>query len=307
MKRALPAILFLAASLAGAENLSPSAQKALAETIASKAQQSEIWTDDEGHVTGLVLINHQALDKKAPGKPGIDDSDLEKMTQFPKLTALTLEAQAVGDNGLAILEELPGLKQVGFHYMAKNPGASASEKCATVLDGKPNLEILEIKHSFRMDGFSIEKIQTSMPKVWRLVLDTPLTADQTLHLVRLCPNVRDLQLHRTQCTPEQLAEIGKLLPNLEVLWWKPKDGLEAADLAALSHFRKLRIFSPQHFRNQLSYENGWDALLEVPSLERLEVAIKDDENGTALRKLREEHPGLVIDSRLTRSRNYDGL
>lgn len=287
--------------------LNPEAQQALAEELTAKAQKSEIWKDDAGNITGLIFINHQALDKDAPGKPGIDDADLQKLSQFPKLTALNLEAQAVGDEGLAVLSEMPNLKQLGFHYMAKNPKASATADCAALINGKPELEILEIKHNFRMDSFAIEKITTPMPKVWRLVLDTPLSAEQTLHLIRLCPNVTDLQLHRSRCTPEQLVEIGKLLPNLEVLWWKPKGELEAAALEAISGFQNLRIFSPQQFRNQLPFENGWDALLDASSLERIEVAIKDDINGSALKRLLKQKPSLEIDPKLTRSRNYGGL
>lgn len=300
-------LVFPVSQTAYSQSLSPAQQRSLAEEFAAKAQQSEIWTDDDGNVTGLILINHQALDKQSPGKPGIDDSDLAKLPQFPKLTAINLEAQAVGDMGLAVLADMPQLKQVGFHYMGKNPGASVTADCVSVIDGKPELEILEIKHNFKVDAFTIEKITTEMPKVWRLVIDTPITAEQTMHLIRLCPNVRDLQLHRSNCTPGQLAEIGRLLPNLEVLWWKPKGGLEAEDLAALAEFKKLRIFSPQQFKNQLAFEGGWDALLNVPSLERVEVSIRDDENGVALRRLLEAKPELEIDSKLTRSRNYDGL
>ena len=301
-------VCFATLSLVSAqEPLSQQAQQALAEQIAAKAQHSEIWTDDDGNVTGLILINHQALNEKAPGSPGIDDSDLAKLTQFPKLTAINLEGQAVGDVGLAALTDLSQLKQVGYHYMRKHPQSSVTADSAAVINGKPELEILEIKHNFRVKRFAIETITTEMPKVWRLVLDTPITPEQTLQLIRLCPNVTDLQLHRSNCTPEQLAEIGQLLPKLEVLWWKPRGELEAEDLKALAEFKKLKIFSPQHFKNQLPFEGGWDALLEVPKLERLEVAVRDDENGAALVTLREKKPELVIDAELTRSRNYKGL
>ncbi len=295
------------APLSGADPLTPEAQRALAQSMGAKAQRFEMWTDADGNVTGLIFINHQALTKEVGEKPGIDDGDLAKLTLFPRLTALNLEAQAVGDAGLAVLKDLPQLKQIGYHYMGKNPEAAATPTSAVFLDGKPDLEILEIKHNFRMDGFDIEAITTPMPKVWRLVLDTPLTAEQTMHLVRLCPNVRDLQLHRTFVSAEQLAEIGKLLPKLEVLWWKPKGALEPGHLAALVNFPKLRIYSPQQFKNQLPYENGWDALTRVPSLERVEMSLRDDENAVALKKLREARPGLVIDPDLTRSRNYNGL
>ena len=300
-------LLLLTAGPLSAQNLDPDGQQSLARELGAKAQRFEMWTDDDGHVTGLIFINHQGLNKEAGEKPGINDDDLAKLSQFPKLTAVNFEAQAIGDKGLAILKEMPQLKQIGFHYMAKNPGASTTPDCAAVVDGKPNLEILEIKHNFRMDGFAIEKITTPMPKVWRLVLDTPLTPEQTMHLIRLCPNVRDLQFHRTNCTADQLAEIGRLLPKLELLWWKPKDGLQADHLVALQGFEKLRIISPQQFRNHLPFANGWDALLKLPSLERVEVEIKDDENGKALKQLLAARPGLEIDGKLTRSRNYDGL
>jgi len=299
-------LCFWSPTLANAE-LVPEDQQALARQLGGKAQRFEMWTDEAGNVTGLVFINHQGLTKEVGEKPGINDADLLQLTQFPNLTAVNFEAQAIGDDGLSVLENMRQLNQIGFHYMAKNPEATATPDCAAVINGKPNLEILEIKHNFRMDGFAIEKITTPMPKVWRLVLDTPLTAEQTMHLIRLCPNVRDLQLHRTWVSAEQLTEIGELLPDLEVLWWKPKNGLKAEHLVALQHFPKLRIFSPQQFKEQLPYENGWDALLVLPSLERLEVRIRDDENGKALKELASQLPELEIDEALTRSRNYEGL
>ncbi len=304
--------LLIAIALAGSVSaslaeLSPSEQQSLAKKLGEKVQRFEMGMDDEGNVTSLVFINHQALTKEVGEKPGITDEDLGRLGDFPHLEALTIEAQGVGDAGLEVLRNRSGMKQIGFHYMAKHPDATATPDCAAVIDGKPDLEILEIKHNFKMDAFAIESIATPMPKVWRLVLDTPITAEQTLHLVRLCPNVRDIQLHRTRLSAEQLAEVGKLLPELEVLWWKPKGGLEAEHLVALKSFPKLRIFSPQHYRNQVPYEGGWNALLEVPSLERVETSIGDDENGTALKKLLELRPGLEIDGKLTRSRNYNGL
>lgn len=297
----------LAVSARAADPLTAQEQQQLAEELGKKAQRFEMWTDAEGYVTGLIFINHQALTKAVGERPGIGDDDLLQLSKFPRLTAINVEAQAVGDRGLAVLKDMAGLKQIGFHYMGKNPNATATPACAAVIDGKPDLEILEIKHNFRMDGFEIEKINTPMPKVWRLVLDTPITAEQTMHLIRLCPNVRDLQLHRTWVNAEQLAEIGELLPQLEVLWWKPKNGLKTEHLAVLTHFPKLKIYSPQQFKEQLPYENGWDALLKVPSLQRLEMAIRDDQNGAALKQLQTERPELVIDETLTRSRNYEGL
>ena len=170
------------------------------------------------------------------------------------------------------------------------------------------LEILEIKHNFRMDAINVDKLEGPFPKVWRLVLDTPLTAEQTMHMMRLCPNVTDLQLHRTPITPEQLAEIGKLLPKLEVLWLKPKGDLKAEHLAALEQFPKLRILSLQQFKNTVPYEGGWALLTRLGDLQRLELS--DQEvfaNAEAIQRLRQSHPKLVIDGKLTRSRNYNGL
>ncbi len=293
--------------LSGAEALGPEAQQALAAEIGAKAQRFEMWTDEEGHVMGLIFINHGVLTKEVGEKPGIDNADLERFTAFPRLKAVNFEMQAIGDEGLAVLSEFPGLVQIGYHYMGKHPKSTATPACVRFIDGKPGLEILEIKHNFKMDALDVETITTRMPKVWRLVLDTPLTAEQTMHLVRLCPNVRDLQLHRTRVSAEQLAEIGRLLPKLEVLWFKPSGGLKAEHLAALNGFENLRIFSPQAFKAQITYKNGWDALTKLPALERVETRIRDDQNGESLRQLLAARPGLIIEGKLTRSRNFEGL
>jgi hypothetical protein len=231
-----------------------------------------------------------------------------QLSQFPKLTAVNFEAQPISDRGLQMLVEFPQLKQVGFHYMAKAKGANASADFITVIDGMRDLEIIEIKHNFRMKAINVDKLEGPFPKVWRLVLDTPLTAEQAMHMIRLCPNVTDLQLHRTQVSAEQLAEIGKLLPKLEVLWLKPNGDLKADHLAALDRFEKLRIFSPQQFKNTIPYENGWKSLTRLPNLQRLEVADDPGEgNRRGIEQLKEENADLVVEDKLTRSRNYDGL
>ncbi len=302
----LPSVALLA-SVAHAE-LSPQEQQAVARRLGDKVQRFEMWTDNDGNVTGLIFINHQSLTKSAGDKPGINDSDLTQLGRFPELAAVNFEAQPIGDGGLAVLKQFPRLKQVGFHYMAKAKGAQASPDFIAVIDRMRQLEILEIKHNFRMDAINVDKLEGPFPKVWRLVLDTPLTAEQTMHMMRLCPNVTDLQLHRTPITPEQLAEIGKLLPKLEVLWLKPKGDLKAEHLAALEQFPKLRILSLQQFKNTVPYEGGWALLTRLGDLQRLELS--DQEvfaNAEAIQRLRQSHPKLVIDGKLTRSRNYNGL
>ncbi|MEQ8784830.1 MAG: hypothetical protein RIC55_00965 [Pirellulaceae bacterium] len=283
-------------------------QQSLARRLGEKVQRFEMWTDDEGNVTGLIFINHQALTRSAGEKPGVNDDDLARLAGFPKLTAVNFEGQPIGDRGLAVLKRFPGLKQAGFHYMAKAEGASASPDFITVVDGMRDLEILEIKHNFKMPAINVHKLKGTFPKVWRLVLDTPLSAEQTMHLVSLCPNVTDLQLHRSPLSAEQLSEFARRLPKLEVLWWKPKGRLLPEHLTAIKGFTRLRIFSPQHFKNSLDYEQTWRRLAEMPSLERLEIAGDGAEaNRAALQRLKTARPDLVIDSKLTRSRNYEGL
>ncbi|MFN3151553.1 hypothetical protein [Bremerella sp.] len=298
-------VLLRAASTA---SVTPDKQQAIAATLANKVQRSEVWTDEDGNVTGLILINHQALTKSAGEKPGVSSDDLKQLAKLPEITAINLEAQPVGDVGLAILGDFPRLKQVGFHYMAKAPGASASPDFITVIDGMKDLEIIEIKHNFQMKAINVHKLSTPFPKVWRLVLDTPLTAEQTMHMIRLCPNVTDLQLHRTEVTPAQLAEIGRLLPKLEVLWLKPKHGVTVKHLTALRGFSSLRIFSPQYFKGQVAFEGGWDALVKLPQLERLEIAISEQMlNKQGIDLLHAHHQRLRVFGSYTRSRNYRGL
>lgn len=73
-------------------------------------------------------------------------------------------------------------------------------------------------------------------------------------------------------------------------------------------FPKLRIYRPQQYKNELPYENGWDHLLQVPALQRLEVAgSRAGTNGSAMESLKQARSQLEIDGTLTCSRNYDGL
>ena len=283
-------------------------QQSISKELGEKVQRFEMWTDDDGNVTGLIFINHQALTKSVGEKPGLTDADLSQLRQFPKLEAINFEAQPIGDAGLQVLREFPNLTQVGFHYMGKAQGAHCSSDFISVIDGMRDLEIIEIKHNFRMNAINVEKLTGPFPKVWRLVLDTPLTAKQTMHLIRLCPNVADLQLHRTDMTGEQLTEIGDLLPKLEVLWLKPRQGISAEHLIALGNFQTLRIFSPQSFKRAQPFEGAWQALTSLPNLERIEIADSArKQNASAIHQLLQQRPQLQVDSRLTRSRNYEGL
>ncbi len=308
---ALLAIVLLAVTLLRAASQaqdSVQSQQTLAKQLGSKVQRFEMWTDDDGNVTGLIFINHQALTKSAGEKPGINDAGLMQLKRFPKLTAVNFEAQPISDKGLEVLKQFPHLKQVGFHYMAKAKGANATADCITVIDGMRDLEIIEIKHNFRMKAFNVQKLRGPFPKVWRLVLDTPLTAEQTMHMIRLCPNVTDLQLHRTRVSQVQLAEIGELLPKLEVLWLKVNGGLQAGHLNAMRTFEQLRIFSPQSFKSQIAFEDGWNVLAELSNLRRLEVfGNPGDINSEAIKRLARMHSDLSVEDKLTRSRNYDGL
>ncbi|MEM9369276.1 MAG: hypothetical protein AAGD07_25120, partial [Planctomycetota bacterium] len=89
------------------------AQQSIAAKLGEKVQRFEMRIDDDGNVTGLFLINHQAFAKSVGERPGITDADLLKFRQFPKLTAVNFEAQPIGDAGLQILREFPQLRQVG--------------------------------------------------------------------------------------------------------------------------------------------------------------------------------------------------
>lgn len=275
-------------------------QENLAEKISAKVQLSEVWKDNSVNVTGLILINHKSLNKKYAAKPGISDRDLKYLVKFPKLTAFNIERMPVTDEGLNTLKEFPGMKQLGFHYMLKK---YSSPDFIRLMDNMNDLEILEIKHNFDMKKISLDQVEGNFSKIWRLVLDTPIKASETLVFAAKAPNVTDLQLHRTDMTPDQLKQLAKLMPNLEVLWFKPKGGLLAGHLEALKEFKKLRIFSPQHFKNKVPFEGGWEHLAKIPSLQRIEAKLPQD----VTEKLKALNTNLTIDSRLTRSRNYKGL
>ncbi len=298
----------LAHAVTPLSNLSPEEQQELAQQLGAKVQRFEMWTDRDGHVTGLIFINHQSMNASIGEKPGINDSDLLRLTSFPRLTALNIEAQPVGESGLAVLKKFPEMKQLGFHYMAKDPGANVSDEFISIIDEMKHLEILEIKHNFRVKAINVESLRGPFPKLWSLVLDTPLTANQMMHVVKLCPNVRDLQLHRTDLSPGQLKELGALLPKLEVLWLKTRGDLQVGHLEALESFQKLRIFSPQFFKNALPFDGGWDALGRLPNLKRLEIGGSEAAaNADAIKLLVESKPDLLVSPTLTRSRNYRGI
>ncbi len=119
-------LVLLSATPVFCADLSPQEQQTIAKRLGEKVQRFEMGKDDDGNVTGLIFINHQSLTKSVGEKPGIDDADLLQLAEFPNLAAVNFEAQPIGDDGLAVLKQLPQLKQAGFHYMAKAKEATAS-------------------------------------------------------------------------------------------------------------------------------------------------------------------------------------
>ncbi len=99
--------------------LLPEKQQALAARMAAKVHRAEVWKDEKGNITGLILINHQALTRQTGEKPGVNDADLARLNEFPELTAINLEAP-----GLLVMRIICGA-EVPKPRMARLPAARA--------------------------------------------------------------------------------------------------------------------------------------------------------------------------------------
>lgn len=297
-------------------SVSSSEQKALIEKLRAKLDELTVVYDNDGNVIRLKCYNGR-LDESASSDQytGVTDSDMEAMLAFYKLESIWLEAQLVTDAGIAYLARFPNLTEARFHYMNRR-GAGLAEalqregrpnpsvpQCTPdfilPLDAHRNLEVLEIKHNFKLSGTSVDKL-SGFPALERLVLDNGSAAPPAVDFIVKCPRLRVLQLHRTKFSNTDFEEAVAALPDLEELWLRPDGRMSTAGLETLRGHARL-----EDFRTEFGWLEGdpdaLDPLVDCPALTQICWA-KGKAHPTAVKRFAQARPDVTIQDWCSQSR-----
>jgi hypothetical protein len=182
-----------------------------------------VTRDASGEVTGVDLR-----------ATWVTDTDLRKLTQFPKLTHLDLSLTHIGDQGMQELKGLPGIVDLNLRFSEyvtdeglgavkewkhlKHLNVHGTKISDTTLDhvsGIPTLESLDVGSSLVTD-VGIERLST-LPNLKELTMGGIELGDAGLQALRLLPGLTYLDLNGRQGTDSNVWTIAMSDRGLEAL------------------------------------------------------------------------------------------
>ncbi len=264
------------------EAISPEEQEAVFQQLAEKTYHAEKTTDAAGNIIFVCLNQHEFFKKKSdrPDAPGLSDQDMKLLLRLPELRGLTLQRQPISNQGYEVLKEMPQLEVASIADFKTNrqqaPETLPTSEMITYLDGARGLKVLDLTHSFRMQGDpEVLQDMQGFPELEVLVVDVGISDDweEFWPFVQKSPKLKRLKLHRCNFSEEQIAQLLNALPELEFFEMKPA-GNEPEKrwsyqslklVAAHPAIRVLRLIHSDAF--PLPWENGLEHLAQADNLE----------------------------------------
>ncbi|MBI1358407.1 MAG: hypothetical protein GC160_29070 [Acidobacteria bacterium] len=193
-----------------------------------------VTLDASGAVTGVDLR-----------ATWVTDTDLRKLTEYPKLATLDLSLTHITDQGMQELKDLPGITDLNLRFAEyvtdeglaavkgwKNlerlnvHGTKISDTTLEHISGLTNIEVLDVGSSMVTD-VGLEQL-SSLPKLRELTIGGNELGDAGLQALRLLPGLTYLDLNGRQGTDSNVWTISM-----------SDRGLEA--VLTLSNLRELRF------------------------------------------------------------------
>ena len=264
-------------------------QREVVLALAARVSRCNASYDQQGNLTGILLCNHNAFSRVKPEtRPGADDATFARLSVVPSLRQMQLLKQPLSDDAFAILQQWPDLEIFCIEgHKGDNTG-----RFMRFINGHPKLKWLELKHLFGLDGTTVDELQ-AFPQLVRLELDNASATNRALPFLRRNPQIRDFELHRSNMSNEEIAELVDSLPNLERLALKPKGRcFDHRCLEDVSQLPELKVFGFHHWKEKMFvWEDGIEHLADMPLLTHVECPRKMWDN-EPMKKLRAAKPNL---------------
>jgi len=289
----------------GAASVPAAEQQAAFEELAATSQIADFIRDEAGNYR-FIRLEQSPYKEPGPMHPGLRPEQMKLFRKFPKLEAVTLRGQLLPDEAYQVLGEIDSLRLVCLADVSPGSNKRAwpeqipepTGEYIRFLEKLPNLEVLDLEHSFRIDR-SIFPELPAMPKLRFLCVDTVHSKPDLLEFLSKTPNLHTVRLHRTDFSNEDIAALLERLPHLEYLYIKPGNGFDYRGLAHLSSHSALKALRLGPGVGEILWENGLEHLVQVESLEALQIPVQNEKQKAGvtdadLQRLRQARPDLVI-------------
>ena len=252
----------------------------------------QVYRNDKGAVTGFRTRKTIKGDRK------FEADDLPLILAQPDLTYLMLENPLINEPEIAQIGQMTQLEHLVLWLGGGAPHIPST--ALLELGSLQNLRTLDMKHSFSVKGEPCIQDMATFPALEKLVVDTVHSNAELIPFVQRHPGIRWLRIHRSSMTNDDFAQVAAALPNLEILEIKPRNQKQAGIIGppALRHLQgldKLRWLYLSHEWYQAPWEGGLEHLVDIPSLEAVQIAIGEGPERLALlERLAEARPELWI-------------
>lgn len=316
-------IWLFASHLQAAEATVPAMeQQAAFEQLSATSQLVDFIRDDSGNYR-FIRLEQSPYREPGPEYPGLQPEQMTLFRKFPKLEAVTLRGQLLPDDAYHVLGDIGSLRLVCLADVLpssqkrewpddiKKPGADY----VRFLEKLPNLEVLDLEHSFRIDG-SIFPELPAMPKLRFLCVDTVHSKPELLAFLAKTPNLHTVRLHRTDFSNADIAQLLELLPDLEYLYIKPGKGFDYRGLIHIQNHSALKALRLGPGVGAIPWEDGLEHLVAAEQLEALQIPVQNEKRQAGvteadLQRLREARPDLIINEPyrefVNRMAGYEGI
>ena len=265
-------------------------QRAAIVAWAGEVKECHVLYDAEGNVVRISVTG---------AEPGLDAEDFALLPSWPHLRSLHMQHQRPDRDSLAQLAALPEFEGICLMNIGNDPetGKPSLENAyiEVLFPLADRLRNLDLVHTFgyKLDQPPFEE-WPELPALERLVLEGG--GDENLQLFAKTPNLRVLGMHRSRMSPEALAQLPDLLPELRVLMIKPaaKD-FDPTFLKAFQRLRHQETLTFHHYGpDKIGWENGMQLLVEMPQLNRVVFGGTTGQDWTAAERLQSARPDLEV-------------
>lgn len=269
---------------------SPEEQQVLIDRLIPKFDETEIEYDSSRNVVHVKFLNHKESERSR-----LNDNDMKDLRTLCQLQSIWLEGQGVTDEGIAVLAEFPKLTEARFHYMNRLMPRVTPDFISPIAVHR-DLRVLEIKHNFGSPLNNETSVHTldGFPLLERLVLDNAAAGPEAVSLIRKCPRVKTLQLHRTSMSDSDFQNVVDALPLLDTLWLRPiRNNMTEIGLEALRGHTSLEVVGMNLDFQDFESETALAPFVSIPTLKKFRFV--DIENlQPAYRWFHEQRPDVLI-------------
>jgi hypothetical protein len=251
------------------------AQRALVLAMARQVSMCAVRYDPDGQVALLWLSNHQIFDPKdGQDRPGVDRALIARLDELPALRALLVHHQPLADQDFAVLARLPQLQgfSVEYHGNHQPPSGEASGAFMLHLKDLRALRTLHLKHLFKLNTTEVDQLGP-YPDLVCAELDNASAGPEAQCFLLGCPQLRDLELHRSHLSNQAIADLvdGGALRELRRLALKPDGGFDAGCLEHVARLPALERLEFHHWKIPLPWEGGLEHLVDCASLRVIDL------------------------------------